>query len=308
MKYFYLFSICFLLSATNIKAQNEWPSAESQWYVDYHCMSWNDISRFHISGTEIILDVECSVLHEKTYIQGFSDSYEFDYFLQFNGDTLFWLFEGEFYPLLCFNLEVGDTWNPLPTDHPSISNQCTFSPMQIKEKSLIEYNGNEYRRLVIAPELDYPEEPGEPWPHIYWSGVFDERTFGSSYFFPFFDSCDGLTEWSCPAIRCYNDNELILNYINGEACNPTGVFIEESILVDNSLFFPNPVRRGEFVKTNINESIKGISVFTLNGKQIENVSEMNQTSLQISLLSGYYIIECVLNSGQKVRSKLMVLP
>jgi len=304
----FLAIVCILVLSFNSNAQSPWPSADSQWYVDYHCMTWNDISRFHVSGTEIISGVECSVMREKTYIQGFTDSYEFEYFIYFNGDTLFWLFEGEFYPLLCFNLEIGDTWNPLPADHPSISNQCVFSPMQVKEKSLIEYNGIEYRRLVIAPEIDYPQEPGEPWPHIYWSGVFDERSYGASYFFPFFDSCDGLTEWLCPEIRCYNDGELSLNYINGAACNPTGVFIEETTSFDNILFFPNPVRSGAIVQTNTDESIKMISAFTLSGQQIENNRRVNNNTLQVNWPSGYYIVECELNDGQKIRSKVMVLP
>jgi len=308
MKHNLLFLSCFFLYALNITGQNEWPSADSQWYFHYDCMTWNDISRYQITGTELISGIDCSILNRKTYYMGYSQSFETQYYLHYNGDTLFWWFEGEFYPLLCFNLEVGDTWHPLPTDHPYIDSDCTFSPMQVKEKSLIEYNGIEYRRLVIAPELDYPEEWSDPWPHIYWEGVFDERTFGRSNFFPYFNSCNGVVEWECPIIRCYNDSELSLNFVNGAACNPTGVFIEETTLVDNTLFFPNPVRTGEFVQTNSSEIIRGISVFTLSGKQVEYDLNLNNTMVQISLPSGYYIIESELNSGQKVRSKLMVLP
>jgi hypothetical protein len=219
---------------------------------------------------------------------------------------LFWLFEGEFYPLLCFNLEVGDTWHPLPTDHLYIDDECVFSPMQVKEKSLIEYDGIEYRQLVIAPEFDYPEEWNDPWPHIYWQGIFDERTFGRTNFFPTFNSCGGVVEWDCPEVICYDDSELSLNFVNGESCNPTGVYIEESLLIDNNLFFPNPVRTGELVPVNNYESIRGISVFAMNGNQIK--SDFNHTVLQIDLPSGYYIIECELNNGQNIRSKLMVLP
>jgi hypothetical protein len=161
---------------------------------------------------------------------------------------------------------------------------------------------------VIAPELEYPEEWSDPCPHIYWEGIFDERTFGSSNFFPYFNSCNGVVEWDCPKLRCYNDSELSLNFVNGAACNPTGVFIEESVLVDNTMFFPNPVLSGEFVQTNTHELIRGISVFTLSGQLIENEYNMNQASLRINLPSGYYIIECELNGGQKVLSKLMVQP
>jgi len=309
MKCEFILMLCFLLFAGNINAQNGWPSADSQWYFEHNeCLTFSDLTLVHVSGTENILGIESTVLHSQLYYFDFQANGEWSNFVYFNGDTLFWLFEGEFYPLLCFNLQVGDTWHPLPTNHVNIDSECGFSPMQVKEKSLIEYNGIEYRRLVIAPELDYPEDWNDPWPHIYWQGVFDERTFGRSNFFPIFNLCSGVVEWDCPQLRCYNDSELSLNFVNGAACNPTGVFIEESALVDNTVFFPNPVRTGEFVQTNTSEIIRGISVFTLSGKQIESDLNLNNTMVQISLPSGYYIIESELNSGQKVRSKLMVLP
>jgi hypothetical protein len=257
---------------------------------------------------QIILGIESTVPYFQFYYFNFQTSTELSHYVHFNGDILFWLFEGEFCPLVCFNFEVGDTWHPLPTNHPNIDNECAFSPMQVKEKSLIEYNGIEYRQLVVAPELDYPEDWNDPWPHIHWEGVFDERTFGRSNFFPTFNLCSGVVEWDCPELRCYNDSELSLNFANGAACNPTGVYIEESISVDNTLFFPNPVHRGEFVQINNSESIRRISVYNLNGKQIENDLNMNQNTLQIDLPSGYYIIESELKNRQKVRSKLMVLP
>jgi hypothetical protein len=308
MKNTSLFLLCFLLSAINIKAQNEWPSADSQWYFGHDCFTFSDLTRVHVSGTEEILGIECTVMHFQLYYFDFQAELEWDQFVYYNGDTLFWLFEGEFYPLLCFNLEIGDTWHPLPIDHPNINSGCAFSPMQVKEKSFVEYNGIEYRQLVIAPELDYPEDWSDPWPHIYWQGVFDERTFGRSNFFPTFNICGGVVEWDCPEVRCYGDSELSLNFVNGAACNPTGVFIEESVLIDQSLFFPNPVRKGEFVQAINNESIRSVSVFTLSGQRVGNGIEINHTSLQINLTSGYYIVESELTNGQKIRSKLMVLP
>lgn len=135
-KYIIVFFLAVLSSA--VFAQNVWPADDAVWYFDHEeCMTFSNLTRYNVSGTEVILDVECTVLHGKLYYLNYAASLEYDWYIYFNGDTLFWLFEGSFYPLLCFNLEVGDTWNPLPVDHPSIDEQCVFSPMEVKEKSMV---------------------------------------------------------------------------------------------------------------------------------------------------------------------------
>lgn len=105
-----------------------------------------------------------------------------------------------------------------------------------------------YRQLLIGPEFDFPENWGDPEPHIRWGGRFDERTFGgSNYLFPNYNYCDtsGVVEWDCPKFRCYNDSELSINETNGEECNPTGVNVEELFNErEDVLLFPNPIRFG----------------------------------------------------------------
>lgn len=301
-----LFSFLFITISTF--AQDPWPAEDAEWYFDHEgCMTWNDLSHYYVSGTEDIQGVNSTVIHQITYFAGFDSEYEMDHIVYFNGDTLFWLFEDEFYPLLCFNLEVGDTWHPLPLDHPDLSSECIVSAMEVKEKSVVQYNGESYRQLVIGPELPEPIEWDDEWPHIVWSGTFDERTFGRGAFFPYYNMCKSVVEWDCPQFRCYTDSDLSLN-VTGEECDaPLFVSIEETSLGERIKIYPNPITAGQQIYIDDIENYRELRIYSVDGRMLNqlNTADLKHQEL-IAPSPGNYIIQTEGKDGAVGYAKLVV--
>lgn len=293
-----------------LSAQGVWPSADSEWYFDHeNCFSPNILTHFEVTDTTAIQDIECTVLHQTTY-SNWGGPFESENYLYFNGDTLFWWYEDAFYPLLCFNLEAGDTWNPLPEEHLNFDTTCTLSGMKVMDAYTININGETYRQLEIAPEIPYPDEWEDPWPSIVWGGTFNERTFGYGQFFPLYNICGAVVEWECYGFRCYNDSELIIEDTDGESCDhPLTVSLDEYALWSEHLIFPNPLKYGTPLQLSREANVRSIAIFTLLGQQVVQKGSDSAKSLNTSdLTPSQYIVRIELQKGKVVWEKLIVAP
>lgn len=291
-------------------AQGAWPSENSEWYFDHeNCFSPSILTHFEVTGTTEIEGIECTVLHQSTY-SSWGDPLESDYYLYYNGDTLFWLFEDTFYPLLCFNLEAGDTWNPLPTEHPGLDPNCAFSGMKVTDAYTVEIDGESYRQIEIAPEVPQPEEWEDPWPSIMWGGTFNERTFGYGQFFPLYNMCDAVVEWECYGFRCYNDEQVSIEETNGETCDhPLTVSIDEYTANSRPLIFPNPLQNGSTLQMSSELDVQSITVFSVIGQRVvEESIGTPKNFITLNLNPGQYLVHIALINGEEGWEKLVIVP
>jgi hypothetical protein len=266
------------------------------------------LSHFKVTGDSLIDGVECTVLERTTYSLGGS-SFQSEYFLHFDGDTLFWRYDSEFHPLLCFNAEIGDTWNPLPADNPGYDSTCTQSAMKVVAAYDVQFNGESFRQIEIATEIPYPLQWEDPWPSIVWGGTFNERTFGYGQFFPWYNSCNSVVEWECFGFRCYSDSELSLSETDGEDCDyPLFVSVPDRASGDIPELYPNPVRRGGGLRVENAHALRDIFIFRTTGELILAEKVNGSMQMKTNLTPGHYIVILENHNGEVSREKLIVLP
>lgn len=304
-----------ILTATNqLKSQSEWPAPDAEWYLGHECFSPFDVDHYFVNGQfDTLNQTYTRISLERVGVLEYADTTLFitqdgEKYVRFNGDTLFWIFEGTERPLLCFNLEVGDTWNPLPLELPDPDSECTLSSMKVLDKTTVEYNGISYRQLTIGSEIPLPSETDDPQPHVVWYGVFDERTFGREQFFPEYNFCGGVVEWNCFDFRCYSDDEISIQETGNPCDFPISVSIKENFNSSPLEIFPNPVSTGEKVRFNSQQVFVGIEMFNISGKMISTQS-MTAGQKEFNAPSpGQYIIRFEREDGSFVYTKLLVLP
>lgn len=318
MKRLVLLSLLALLVPLTSTSQEVWPSSEAwpaddaEWYFSHPYVGVNGLILTHrqVDGTVELDGVQWTVLRDTVYSPYWSpDSYE--YLVHFNGDTVFWRYNDNVYPLLCFNLEVGDTWSPLPPEHPSSLSGCTPTQMKVSAKTTVTYNGENYRQISIESVVPQPMDWDEPWPSIFWSGTFDERVFATGgHFFPQYNICEAVVDWLYYDERCYSDSELSLVFHGDPSCDyPLFVSVDEIELEQKNLLFPNPVRVGQAVTLSNIQDAKTIILYSVAGQYVEQQSLDNGGStVQLSVKPGHYIVQIERNNGEMVWQRLVVSP
>ena len=302
LRIFLIATLCLFFTSGN--SQEPWPSATSEWCVELGppAVSFYDYLQYSVDGTLDTLGRECTRLMREgvavlsdTILRGTSFKY-----LNFNGDTLFWLVEGQFRPLLCFNLEVGDTWFPLPADAPPES-QCPEAPMEVVAKNTVEYNGVEYRQISVAPVEAGSEVEG----YFHWSGTFDERTFGRNQFFPVYNQCIGVPDFPFYSFGCYQDDEISIEDCDLH-CDASVSIPELAGLTDEVKIFPNPLKTGETLRVDGIDKVEYMKVFNSTGELVQSVSRIG-TFLEIDLSEGLYFLKIESKAGYISTHRLLII-
>ncbi|HKK40359.1 MAG TPA: hypothetical protein VJ949_13145 [Cryomorphaceae bacterium] len=255
-----LLFVSFVLIQTGVFSQELWPHENAEWWsqITYYLFlpAWE---HSYVDGDTLINNVNCTRITSDRYWSYNPNSNDLNLhatdeeFVYFNGDTLFWWKFDAFYPLVCFNAQVGDSWFPFPQDD---SFGCDYNPVTVESTETVFYNGEPYRKLTISP---YDELTST----FYWGGSFDERTFWREFSYPAYHACGSIVEWFTYTFRCYNDNQLSINESGGACDAPLSV----GSLVDQSAFnvYPNPVEPGQQL---ITEGAQVLSLISLTGQRL----------------------------------------
>jgi len=282
------------------KSQDFWMNENARWYFDIGTAFTSVYMEKYVIGDTIIHGKECSIIETQFYDEFFPDSPIYPSFREvnyyhFNGDTVFWFFDEVLHPLVCFNLEVGDTWFPIPTDYEGILPSCQLNPIEITDKTTIEYDGIEYRQVTVSPV-------GDEFSHyLFWGGTYDERIFWRDFDNPKLNGCfdaaiDYPTDFS---LRCYSDDELSVQN-NSEPCNAP-LSITKSGQVSELVMYPNPLESGSELKV---EWYEFLQIFDLNGKLVLTHAS-GQGRIFPVLAPSVYIVKIARSNGVQ-RSKLVV--
>lgn len=281
-------------------AQDVWPGEGAHWYFDLSPQIGEIVSlEMFSTGDTLINETSCTKINSQfygTYFPGgpLYSALEEEFYLYFNGDTVFWYFDQDFHPLVCFDLDVGDSWYPIPPDYEGIFETCEVSPVTIESKTTVEYNGELYRSITIednyGPEMNY----------IFWGGTFDERIFWNNTHVPRIHGCyEVIYEYPYELdLRCYQDSELsIFNY---DSCVLSD---ENQIELPSSLVYPNPVISG--ARLFINE-FDLLEIYGLSGQLHASYDgKRNARSIDIRLKPGIYSL--VIHQGQKIAYHKLVV-
>jgi hypothetical protein len=281
-------------------AQELWPHENAEWWseITYSLFTpawYHD----YVDGDTLIDGVQCTRLRRDhifafpntpndVQVQGTTVHYVY-----FDGDTLFWQYEEAFYPLLCFNAEVGDSWFPLPVS--GIYPGCDIEPIEVTAVDSIEFNGEWYRQISIGGD-------GEQTDPFYWGGVFNERTYGSALNFPFYAMCDAIVEYIMYTFICYSDEDLSYANPNNWLNAPCPFFLNTSEQNMRALnIYPNPLPQGEIL--NVGE-FDELVIHDLSGRLIWQTRK-SMTSLEPNIVEGTYIVE-ITKDGKRYSAKLIV--
>lgn len=254
----------------------------------------------YVIGDTTIQGKDCSIIETQYYDELFTGSpiytsyNEVNYF-HFNGDTVFWFFDGALHPLVCFNLQAGDTWFPIPIDYEGILPSCQLDPIEITEKTTIEYDGIEYRQVTVSPVGDDFSN------YLFWGGTYDERIFWRDFDNPRLNGCfDTAIDYPTDlSLRCYSDDELSVQN-SAEPCNAP-LSATESDRRSELVMYPNPLESGSELKI---DRYDFLQIFDTNGKMIMT-HHPNQGRIIPELANGVYTVR--IEQGEQVRiSKLVV--
>lgn len=298
MKSKFLLFLSFVLIQSGVFSQELWPHENGEWWsqITYYLFlpAWE---HSYVDGDTLIDDKLCTKFTtdriyafpnepENVQIQQSNTR-----FIHYNGDTLFWRYENSFYPLICFNAEVGDSWYPLPET--GIQADCDIQPITVIEADSIEYNGDWFRRI----RLEGIDEQTDPF---FWGGYFDERTFGRNFFFPSYNICEGIVEWIQMSFICYGDGELFIPNADGQC----GLDLSAEQGTSTYLkVYPNPIRPGETLTV---EGAEVISLVSASGTAFEPEQVSDRLRIPSDLITGIYMLELLLPSGKTIHSKLLV--
>jgi len=277
-----------LTLATYGEAQNAWPHENSEWWMDItYYLFTPALAHHYVSGDTLLDDVYCTVLKtEFSYAfpndpdnwQTYSIREEY---LHFNGDTLFWWKNDRFYPLICFNADVGDSWYPLPLPAPpDLNNECDSLPVLVTSTDSVQYNGTWYRRVYIQSENEM-ETP------FVWSGAFDERTLWRDELYPEYNDCGGVIEYPLYGFRCYSDSELFIQEVD-QACNAP-LSVSDSGERSKWNIYPNPLPSGTELRVG---HFDRLEILDLNGRILLTYGPEAESIIPF-LPSGIYIARSV---------------
>lgn len=293
------FTLLFLFSITFSIAQNEFAPIGASWKTkgwvdtpDYinNCSETTCVGNFRqfISTDTITIDDRlCSIIEfykgpskdQLNYISSDIILYEED-------NRIYFYYQDDFYLMLDFNLEVGDTLNfyaPGNYADYSITNYwneddplMVFSGITVVEEVLeVEING-EYRKQLIYNNYFSETDSVSLFSSIEGIGNIG-GFFGDAPFF-IADGCHGN-------FICYSDS--VFNYSLVEECDcefPDIVSSIDELIVDDLIIYPNPTIGKIHLRTN--SDFERVVIQDLNGRivrDIEFTKELNLDDLEAGM-------------------------
>lgn len=283
-------------------SQDTWPMDNAHWSFDVSpdVFGAEYMEKF-VAGDTLIQGQNCTLVKTQYYESlggngSLQTSWSHEQYIYFNGDTVFWYYAEQFQPLICFNLEVGDSWYPIPEDYSEIPASCEVQPIVIAAKSEVEYDGVVYRQITLEESLGDAN-------YIFWNGTFDERIFWTNSDIPQLNGCE---EWIAEnpfgfELDCYSDIDMSI--ANAESCF-LSTSSNKGLHNAEFLVYPNPIRSGESL--NFEREILDVVIYSQDGTQVEKWKIDELDFGKIYLPSGFYILKMNTQSGIEHFSKLIV--
>lgn len=295
---FLLFPLFLLVSHSSI-GQDLWPHENAEWWFELGPWLYSpSIEHRYVDGDTLINNINCTRIITDRYWSYNPNSTDLNLnssteeIVYFNGDTLFWWKFDDFYPLICFNAQVGDSWFPLPQNDEF---GCDYNPVTVENIGTEVYNGQTFRKITMSP---FDEETST----FYWGGTFDERTFWREYGYPAYNACGSIVEWFTFSFRCYNDDELTIIESDGECDEPLSI----DQRIDDEVFFrvyPNPINTGEYINI---EGAEIKSIFSLSGQKMKFDPSIKRIIIPEGTAPGIYFVELSLPKGGISYSKMLI--
>ena len=311
MKLLYVFIALSVFTSQSKAQSNFWIDSGAVWHYDYGLFAEGGFHKLKYTKDTLIQGNNCQELIDSTYtfyaqITGtilFGYATATPYYTYTNGDTIFWLKNGEFLTLFNFAAQVGDTWT-IDKSSTSILSCDTISQVEVTQKDSIQINGNWYRTLSLQSiPGSFSEIRG---------GLVVERfgTMGYGFLFPLGLSCDSniIVDYQQFSFTCFEDKSFPLYNPSGNECEY--LLTHQSIEENSDLafdLFPNPANA--VLNLNFNKTIpEKIEIINLEGKVIQQISTglEKQVQLDVSYLeSGIYFIKCIKNNNSSTIRKWM---
>ena len=290
---FIIFSLLFL---TNSQAQ-VWIDNNATWHYDWTCIGIggtheisytqdtliNGVSYQKIEGTKTSFYIQ----QDGSYQQGNTNTYLAG-ITYVNGDTVFYQNNNEFFPMLNFGAQIGDSW-VIATENPEPSNMCgDTSKVIVTNIGTLTINAIDYRTITIESVANSP---------YYLQGTYVERfgqVSGSIGFplFPILYICNpnDIVDWCFVSFNCFEDDSFSLYNPSGNSCT-FSLGVKDNRKKTLSIY-PNPVNTELNIELDLKETTNCLIYNSFGEIVMSKKIENNFTKLDVSNLpKGLYFIK-----------------
>ncbi len=292
-----IFLIVIVVSSL-LHAQTEFAPIGAEWYFSNGYFADDDPITFSYIKTvrDTVIDNKyCTIIH--LYNNNGQD-FVTDLILHEYQGKVYFFESNEFKLFFDYNINVGDTLTyRVPINAPNFQSNCGHSEVDtsrvfyayINDITTLEIDGFElleFHTTIIIPE-DYDGT------YEFWElGTFTQRIGAPQGLFG--KSATELLGGYPGYYRCYEDDEIFINFFSSSPCNYTTVNITKPIIENNSLvFYPNPVIDRLKISL-LNKEYCLVELFDINGKATisSHVEGLEEVELDMSdCSSGLYILK-----------------
>ena len=311
-----IFSLLFVLNSGNAQV---WVDDGAVWHYDYWNVAEEGYYEIKHIGDTLIEGELCKAFEGTRFSYGmvgpgegyalFGESDLGTNYTYVSGDTVFYRNNDEFFVMLNFGAEVGDTWTISTFPYWEVCAEP--SQLEVTETGSILIDGSEYRTITVQPTSNSP---------FGFVGTFVERFGNISGFDPFStpfptpfqcEDLDAIVDWDNVKFKCFEDNSFDRYNPSGETCDwwKVNVGISEDV-IDNLLVYPNPF--SDFTTIRFGEELTGkneLIVRDIQGKKVfqtENIVGNEYVLMNNGLDAGIYLLSIVQEDKLIYNTKLIV--
>jgi len=293
-----------LLISIGLNAQ-VWIDAGAKWTYDYWNISEGGTYTFTYTNDTLILGKQCQeieiVKYEYVYDQ-FGELHSFiipvgSNYTYASGDSVFYLFEDNFYLMYDFSASVGDTW-VVAVDQ---FDQCEDTAVvRVTQTGTVNINNQQLRTITLETISNSLMGINGTCVERFGNEISDYPNFGQGPF-PGYQSCEGvLLEVNFYTFRCYSDNTFGTYNPRNIACDTlTGLYETET---SGFGFYPNPTE-GEIIFEYIDSNLSEIQIYSMGGQRVKQFYlKPTERKIDISdLNAGVYFFRIITDKGNAFR-------
>ncbi len=305
-------------------SQNVWIDQNARWYYNYTNIAEKGYVEWNYNTNQNVLGKTCQKIDGKRYVYretGPGSGYVYfhtdvlpSHYTYVNGDTVFHYSNGNFYTLLNFGANVGDSWI---TDISNDGLSCTYDTTRVIVDSIgtVFLNGQNYRWISIKNIILNIYDSAS----YFYEGKFVERfgLFESRYnsrpntLFPTetgrrdsvlttSQACDPLliTEYYLHDFYCFRDSTFFYKTGGDFQCEPPSVGIEERLTNSHVKLYPSLSVGNQEISIDIFKNyliINNIKLYSLTGKEI--ILTKTDNGFYAPSKSGIYFVVIETNKG-----------
>lgn len=302
-----------ILLSVSFSAQSQvWIAQNAIWHYDFQFIGDLGYYTYEYTGDSLVSGQMCQVIEHKKHNFGHTPPPDYQlvygntqtvghYYTYVSGDTVFYENNGEFFILVDFGANIGDSWIISTTNSGMMCNDT--SRVEVVDTGSVIINSSSYRTVTL--ETIQGSSYGLSGLYVERFGLINTNT--TSQLFPLQLNCDTMTivEYYQVTFKCFEDDLFTLYNPSQEDCDwPKNYasIVEGQVSLIN--VFPNPV--DEILQIDLPPTVNQLHIYNSSGQQIMTMEVSSNSFVDASQLqAGTYFIQAIKDSGEIIRSEFI---